>query len=239
MATANTPHFPIRTCKEHTLEELVAFCKDCQVFVCINCARGDHINHHCEGVSKFAREVRSRIPETCEQVRKESLSKMQANLNVIDGIVNENIQLHRKENHELDVLQDENIKAIQCVVNKLKSERSSTLEAYNAELQAHRDDLEEKVKTLDKRIKTHMESQAEYTNHDAIEMDKELKDIAKQYTPLGFNPRSFVLRSSSNQQLLLTELGHIEAKLKEAASSQKAGMYMCNAYTFPKSKIVF
>ena len=198
MDAQNFIQIPIRTCKIHQFEELVVYCKDCLVFICSLCARQDHLDHNCEGVSKFARDVRSQIPSFCKDVSTKKVTFMQADLRKLETTLRENDEKYKYEQNQLKTLQEQYIEAVKQVFDKRENERYQKLYTCNSEIKAHVARLTTQIDHLQTRTKTHLDAQAVYSNHDVIEMDKELRDLVAQYNPLEFDPKPHVFEKTNN-----------------------------------------
>ena len=226
MDSPNIIQIPIRTCRIHKLEELVVYCKDCLVFICSLCAREDHLDHNCEGVSKFARDVRSQIPSFCRDVSTKSVASMQADLRKLETTLRENDEEYKYEQDQLKTLQEQYIEAVKQEFDRRESKSYQKLYTCNSEIKAHVARLTTKIDALKQRLKTHEDAQAVYSNHDVIEMDKELKDLVAQYNPMEFDPMPHRFAKTDGHECMDLRMEDITTKIEHIDFNQ------------PKSKIL-
>ena len=55
------PKVTKRSCKKHHGEELVLYCVQCSLVICLDCMEEDHPKHNCCKISRFAKEARTQL----------------------------------------------------------------------------------------------------------------------------------------------------------------------------------
>ena len=223
MDAQNIVQIPIRTCKKHTFEELVVYCKDCLIFICSLCVREDHLEHKCEGVSKFARDVRSQIPSFCKDVNEKSITSMQADLEKLETTFQENDEKYKNEQGKLQTLQEQYIDAVNQVFGKREKDCYQKLYTCNSKIKDHVARLATKIDTLQDRVKTHNDAQAAYSNHDVIEMHTELQNMVAQYNPLEYDPKPHVLETMDDHECFDVKLEDLTSQMEGFVFNRNEG----------------
>ena len=216
---------PIRTCKKHKNEELVVYCKDCFLFICVQCTHDDHLNHSCEGVSKYARDVRTQIPETCKRIHDNSVVPMETNLRAIRYVMEINDEAYKQEKQQLGAQKEQFIQIVNNIFDKSKGQLEKRRVDINSELKDHAHKLEQDIGTLREKLQIHESSLAVYSNHDVIEMDNEIRDKAARYTPIDLDPRPFVPATMVNASSSETDIEDLTAKFEKLVFTRKEGMF--------------
>ena len=143
---------------------------------------------------------------------------MRSHLKTLGEVMKQNVELCEKEKGNLDSLQEKYIEAVNSTFTKRRSESDEKLRTCNVKLKTHYEELEQKITALEERVNTHQDSQALYSNHDAIEMEQELKDLVGKCIPDGFELKSSVFVAEVNFD---TDMESIQARIQNLVLHSK------------------
>ena len=148
---------------------------------------------------------------------------MQADLEKLETTLQENDEKYKNEQGKLQILQEQYIGAVNQVFDKREKECSQKLYTCNAEIKAHVARLTTKIGSLKDRVKTHKDAQAVYSNHDVIEVDKELKELVAQYNSLEYDPKPHALETMGNHECFDVKLEELTSQMEGFVFNRKKG----------------
>ena len=123
---------------------------------------------------------------------------MKFDLRNLKTTVSQNEAKYRKRTGQLHTLKEQYIAVINDIFNKKEKDYQEELYTCNSKIKSRVARLNTKICSLEDRVKTHEDAQAVYSNHDVIEMHKELQDLVAQYDQTEFDREPHALKTMNH-----------------------------------------
>ena len=250
MATnLNKAQEAMRTCDEHEHEELSCFCKMCEKFICMKCAKTEHHGHDWDFVSLMAKKRRKEMPILCRKIKKENMPRCREKLRVID----DNISAVEKASDDDVKKLEERRNAMISVINRIFDEKKRKREGCTMEesrkFKEQNHQLLTKIEYLDKMTSSLDGNIRAYNDYDIIVMELDMLSVLREVESQDVDRSTSIVKfvpGEINEGELENMVGSIEETTKpsvddtviaeEIKSFKEFDDGICTIYPVSKTK---
>jgi len=170
------------SCKKHHDEELVLYCVQCSMVICLDCMEEDHPKHDCCKISRFAKEARTKLQTYIESIPP-ILSRVTSQKSSIEEESKKFCDLLDETELEINMEYEKNKRLLDDHRRLLLEELSNEKQKVMKDLKMKTDEIEAeqlRLASFNTRIEELLQGSDEATTFDTVFQFKDFKDSFEQ-----------------------------------------------------------